>query len=170
MNKLNPRTNNMKIASLFVISFVFCNYTFSQTRLRIQEKKRISIETDSLGELFKIAGNLFFKEIICPLEDYDSILESNKDSLSLACFFSHENKKIYVSDLLKDIHYKSNWLISESNFIDHTNTKLIVSLSFFSGNSSRPLEYFFLIDLVSYEFKRIDIIRLKSKSIKFCER
>lgn len=161
----NQRKNLLRnrIICLALFCFVYQN-CFLQTRLI--NVKKISRFHDENGDLFKLAKNVFYREVVTPLESFDEFKEKNQSSRFYSCYFKLNDSIIYLDKLMENVFYDVNWVLSKKILCDKKTGIVICSLAFFSGSNSNLKKEYFRIDRKSFNIHRIPNIEEVPKELR----
>ena len=113
-------------------------------------------DSDSIYSVYEIFRNVSYHEFSLELEAYDANMDLYKKQ-RLGCHFMVNGHRINISEILKDVVYEVNWNIDPvAYYIRFCGREyLIVSIAFYSGNSSLPPEFKFGINPANNTIVRI---------------
>jgi len=133
---------------LLVVFLIFIAFSgFSQ-----YSTKNISIteltDSDSLYQNYQLFKNVTYHELMIPLEEYDLNPTFYKEQ-QLGCHFIINNHPVNIAEILPDVFYEVGWHLNPNAlYINNSEREyLIVSIVFYSGSSSHPVEYNLSVNL-----------------------
>ena len=133
---------------LLAISLIFIAFNglsqYSTKNLSITELT----DSDSLYRNYQLFKGVTYHELMIPLEEYDLNPTFYKEQ-QLGCHFVINNHRVSIAEILPDVFYEVGWhLHPNALYINDSGREyLIVTLAFYSGSSSHPVEYNLSVNL-----------------------
>jgi hypothetical protein len=105
-------------------------------------------DSDSLYQNYQLFKDVTYHELMIPLEEYDLNPSFYKEQ-QLGCHFVINNHRISIAEILQDVFYEVGWHLNPNAVYinDSGREYLIVTLAFYSGSSSHPVEYNLSVNL-----------------------
>jgi hypothetical protein len=104
--------------------------------------------SDSLYRNYQLFKDVTYHELVLPLEEYDLNPTFYKEQ-QLGCHFVINNHRVNIAEILPDVFYEVGWHLNpHAVYINDSEREyLIVSITFYSGSSSHPVEYNLSVNL-----------------------